>query len=191
MRNRAVLALTFTIAAACGGDWPSPPPKIGQQSWSGPDAILIRAPLAGGPARAYRWGRDSAVWTSADPAPALTRFLAFDEDQGVMLYVDAKGTPGGLDLRLRTVTPAARAPLQSLASVDGWAAFGISGKQEVTRLTPSGDWKHGTAFTPQMLLPQPDGSLIMLNDLGDRSVLRRLIPPESRIVDTASVPTAT
>jgi hypothetical protein len=78
-----------------------------------------------------------------------------------------------------------------LASADGWAIYGISPNREMQRLTPSGTWTHPSAFTARQLLPQPDGSLVLLNDLGSRSVLRRLHPPESRITDTTSIPRAT
>lgn len=174
-------------AIGCGGK-SSSPPRANSGAWAGPDAVLVRLPRSGGPARAYRWAKDSVLWTSSQPVPAVDRLLGFDDEQGTLAFVDTKGIPGRLELRLGFATPAAPAGLNSLVSADGWAVFGITAKREVQRLTPSGNWSYGSALTPRMLLPQLDGSLVMLNDIGTRSVLRRLHPPEARITDTASVP---
>ena len=141
-------------------------------------------------ARAYRWGRDSVIWMSTQPLPAVRSLLAFDAEQGSVVFVDDKGTPSRLELRLGTIVAAAKTPMTSLASADGWAIYGINPKREMERLTPSGNWSHPSAFTARQLLPQPDGSLVLMNDLGERTVLRRLHPPEARITDTASVPKA-
>jgi cell division septation protein DedD len=180
----ALLLLTTT---GCGGDVPPSHAAAGTRS-SGPDAVLVRIPTEGGTARAYRWGRDSVIWTSSQPVPALRSLLAFDSEQGSVTYVDAKGVPGRVELRLGSVTSAASVAMTTIASADGWAIFGVNPKREVQRLTPSGNWSYASALTPRLLLPQPDGSLVLLNDQGDRSTLRRMHPPEARITDTASVP---
>ena len=150
----------------------------------------MRLPTGGGAARAYRWGRDSVLWTSAQPVPELADLIAFDADQGTLTYADTRRVPGRVELRLGSIAAAATTPLTAVASADGWAIFGINAAREVHRITPSGSWSYRSAFTPRELLPQPDGSLVLLNDLGDRSVLRRLHPPEARVTDTASVPKA-
>jgi cell division septation protein DedD len=106
------------------------------------------------------------------------------------VYVDTKGVPGRVELRLGTIAAASPAPMSSLVSADGWAVYGIDSKRDVERLTPSGNWSHPSGLTPRMILPQPDGSLVLLNDAGNRSVLRRLHPPEARVTDTTSVPKA-
>jgi cell division septation protein DedD len=152
--------------------------------------VLVRIPSEGGTARAYRWGRDSVIWNSTQPVPAVKSLLAFDSEQGSIAFVDMKGAPNRLELRLGSVVAASTVPMSSLASADGWAIYGISPKREMQRLTPSGNWTHPSAFTARELLPQPDGSLVLMNDLGNRSVLRRLHPPEARITDTISVPKA-
>lgn len=177
-------------AAGCGGSSPSATARASAAPWSGPDAVLVRLPIGGGAARAYRWGRDSVLWTSTQPVPALNHLIAFDADQGAVAFVDSHGIPGRLELRLGVATPAANTAMSALASSDGWAVFGVNTKREVQRLTPSGNWTYGSALTPRLLLPQPDGSLVLLNDIGNRSVLRRMHPPEARITDTASVPKA-
>lgn len=186
MRHGPLLLLTIALAGC--GDGLSSVPVANRAAWSGPDAVLVRLPIEGGTVRAYRWGRDSVVWASTQPAPALASLLAFDAEQGTLAYVDQRGIPGRVELRLGTIAPASTTPMDELASADGWAIFGINPKRNVQRLTPSGNWTHPSALTPRQLLPQPDGSLVMLNDLGERGVLRRLHPPEARITDTASVP---
>lgn len=150
----------------------------------------MRLSQGGGLARAYRWGSDSLIWTSTQPVPALDRLVAFDDEAGALDFVDTRGVPGRLELRLGFATPASPTPVAGLASADGWALYGISTKHEVVRLTPSGNWTYGSALTPRLLLPQPDGSLVLVNDLGPRTTLRRLHPPEARVTDTASVPLA-
>jgi len=189
--RRVITALLVIAAVGCDGTLPSAQKSVKGAAWAGPDAVLVRLPRAGGAARAYRWATDSVLWTSSQPVPAAERLLAFDDEQGTLAFVDAKGIPGRLELRLGFATPAAPAGLRSLVSADGWAVFGITAKREVQRLTPSGNWSYGSALTPRMLLPQPDGSLVLLNDIGTRSVLRRLHPPEARITDTAWVPKVT
>lgn len=186
----ALAAATLALLAACDRRPPAAPRRAAA-AWSGPDAVLVRLSLGGGLARAYRWGSDSLIWTSTQPVPAVTGLVAFDDEAGALDYVDTKGVPGRLELRLGFATPAAPTPVSRLASADGWALYGISPKQEVVRLTPSGNWTYGSALTPRLLLPQPDGSLVLVNDLGPRTTLRRLHPPEARVTDTASVPLAT
>ncbi len=157
---------------------------------SGPDAVLVRIPTAGGAARAYRWGEDSLLWTSSQPVPPTRDVIAFDADEGTVTITDLRGIPMRVELRLGTVTPAAATPMERLSSADGWAVYGVNPKREVERLTPAGNWTYRSALTPRTLLPQPDGSLVLLNDIGPRSTLRRIVPPEQRVVDTASVPIA-
>jgi len=180
--------LLLTIALAGCGDGFSSAPPANRAAWSGPDAVLVRLPIDGGTVRAYRWARDTVVWASTQSAPPLASLLAFDAEQGTLAYVDRRGVPGRVELRLGTIAPASTTPMDELASADGWAIYGINPRRSVQRLTPSGNWTHPSALTPRQLLPQPDGSLVLLNDLGERGVLRRLYPPEARITDTASVP---
>lgn len=147
-------------------------------------------PGGGGFSRAYRFGRDSLLWISAAKVPAVQRVLAFDDEQGVLAYIDAGGVPGRLDLRVARATAAAESPLRGLESADGWAIYGFSGAAQVSRLTPSGTWSFTPLPAPRLLVPLPDGGLVLLHDDGERSLLRRLRPPEPRVTDTASVPHA-
>jgi cell division septation protein DedD len=185
---RSVLILALVLGACSRGERrASPPPAL---TANGPDAILVRMPREGGTVQAYRWGSDSVLWTSNANAPRLDRVLAFDDEQGALAYVDARGVPGRLDLRIRSADAAAGAPLAGLASADGWAIYGLTAKREVSRLTPSGTWTFKPDRAPDALLPIADGSLVMISDDGRRTQLRRLHPPEPRVTDSASVPHA-
>jgi cell division septation protein DedD len=157
---------------------------------SGPDAVLIRLVATGGTAKAYRWGSDSVLWSSPQRVPAVTSTLAFDDAQGSLAYVDARGVPGRLDLRVGSASAAATTSLTALTSADGWAIYGITPKRDVSRLTPSGTWTFSPELEPRGMIPLPDGSLILLNDKGNRHELRRLHPPEPRVTETTSVPHA-
>ena len=187
---RKAITAILLCAACSGGSSVQPAKHANALAWTGPDAVLVRMPAAGGTARAYRWGEEAVLWVSARSSPPIRGLIAFDVDQGTLSFADTRGVPGRLELRLGIIAPAAQTVVSGLVSADGWALYGINTKREVQRMTPSGTWSYKSAFTPRSLLPQPDGSLVLMNDLGDRSVLRRLHPPEARITDTASVPKA-
>ncbi len=190
VRRPLVLPLVpFFLASACvlSDTGASAPSASGS---GGPDAILVRMPRDGDFSRAYRWGSDSAIWTSGVRIPAINQVLGFDDQRGSIAFVDARGVPGRVDLRMGSVIVAATTALTAVTSADGWAIYGLTPKGEVSRLTPSGTWSITTSPAPRALLPQADGSLVLLSDSGDRSQLRRLRPTEPRITDTASVPKA-
>ncbi|HEY5022150.1 MAG TPA: hypothetical protein VII30_06650, partial [Gemmatimonadaceae bacterium] len=93
-------------------------------------------------ARVYVYPKlDSAVWTDS-AAPALSRVLAFDADAGTIAFVDSKGLPGRIDLRMTEVRNASHAKLTSLSSANGTDIYGINAKGEIVRLNPNGgDWR--------------------------------------------------
>ncbi|MGH7653903.1 MAG: SPOR domain-containing protein [Gemmatimonadaceae bacterium] len=188
MRYPLILALAATLGACSHGTPGSHPPLPG--GTNGPDAILLRLVSGGGTAKAYRWNSDSVLWSSPQRVPAVSEALAFDDGQGSLAYVDSRGEPGRLDLRVGSASAAATTPLTDLTSVDGWAIYGITPKHEVSRLTPSGTWTFSPSPRARGLLPLPDGSLVLLTDAGNRHDLRRLHPPEPRITETTSVPHA-
>ena len=187
----AVRRLPFAILflVACGRSDRITPAPSGSNA-NGPDAILVRMPRAGGVARAYRWDHDSVVWTSQVRSPALDHVLAFDDEQGSLAFVDARGVPGRVDLRAGSIAAAAPAPLGGLTSADGWSIFGVLSNGDVSRLTPSGTWTFSPTVAPRALLPLADGSLVLMRDESGRTILQRLHPPEARITDTGSVPQA-
>ena len=185
---RYTLLLVLALAACSRGSTGAHPPLAG--GTNGPDAVFIRLAGNGGTARAYRWGSDSVLWSSSQRVPMLSHTLAFDDAQGSLAYVDARGVPGRLDLRMGSAGAAATTALTGLASADGWAIYGLTPKHDVSRLTPSGTWTFTPEQQPRGLLPLPDGSLVLLTDIGNRHELRRLHPPEPHVTETTSVPHA-
>ena len=191
MRATAVLAF---VLVACGPsdrredtghDTPS------SSTSTGPDQIILRIPRSGGAVRAYRYPKlDSLVWTSATNASAPGRVLAFDADAGSIAYVDRNGVPGRIDLRSGNVGVATRAKLTSLSSTDGYAIYGIAANGSVTRLTPTGDWNYAPSKRARLVLPQQDGTLLVLTDEGDSVGVLRIRPPDTNVTDSAAVPDA-
>ncbi|MFL5575016.1 MAG: YncE family protein, partial [Gemmatimonadaceae bacterium] len=186
-----LLALALVLTAACGSDRKGdrPPPHEDAPSPTpsqGPDPVVLRVARTGGTVRAYVYPRlDSAVWRSSTPAPAIGRVLAFDEESGSLALVDAKGQPTRVDLRSGSVTTASKARLASLASADGYAIYGVSGGA-VTRLTPSAaPWPYKPPAPAREVLPQPDGSVIVVGERGGATAVWHLRPPESKVLDSA------
>ena len=191
MRTIVVLALVLVACGpsdrrdSAGHDAPS------ASTSTGPDQIILRIPRSGGAVRAYRYPQlDSVIWTSATNAAAPARVLAFDENAGSIAYVDRNGTPGRIDLRSGTVGVATRAKLTSLASLDGWAIYGIDAKGSVTRLTPTGDWTYTPPEKARLVIPQSDGTLLVLVDAGSTISVLRIRPPDDGVTDSAAVPDA-
>ncbi len=184
-----VLAALVLVVCACGrGDRGNAPGASGVLPSSGPDPIVVRIPLEGGVAHAYRYPAiDSVIWKSVDRTPPVDRVLGFDAENGVLAYMGREGAPGWLDLRLGTARRASSERLTTVASADGWSIFGVSASNAVVRLTPSGDWTLPSTRKIRRLFPLADGSLLMLADAGTRSVLLRLRPPDEIITDSLSV----
>jgi len=191
---RTIVVLAFVLVA-CGRpdrsnatarhDTPS------ASSSTGPDQIILRIPRSGGAVRAYRYPQlDSVIWTSGTDAAAPGRILAFDADAGSLAYVDKNGVPGRIDLRSGNIGVATRAKLTSVASSDGWSIYGIGANGSVTRLTPSGDWTFAPSKRARLVIPQQDGTLLVLTDRGNDLGLIRVRPPDGDVTDSAAVPDA-
>ncbi len=192
---RTPIALALVLVAACGsGDRAGTLASADSSAASRPrepDLIAIRVPRAGGVARASAYPRlDSTLWRSTAPAPALDRVLAFDPNGGAVVAVDQKGAPVRIDLRLGTVTRDGTAKLSKLTSLDGSAIYGIGAGGSVNRLTPAGSWLFKPPIAARDVVPQPDGSILVLADRGSSTVVWHMYPPETRITDTAVVPRA-
>ena len=187
--RRPALALCMLVASACAKS-PDAGATAGTSatSASGPDAILLRFPRLGGTARAYRWWRDSTIWSSTQRAPAVTDVIAFDAQQGMLVAIDAGRMPVRVDLRVGRVTPATSERLRAIASADGYAVFGVAPTGEIVRLTSSGAWRFRPPAPVRALLPLPDGALVILSDAADgRVTIRKLHPPEARISDSTTI----
>lgn len=157
----------------------------------GPDPLVLRIARTGGPARVYTFqSSDSVVWTSPTRVPPVATVLGFDQDAGSFAVIDTGGRPRRIDLRLGRVVLATQTKLTSLASADGWAIFGIAANGTIHRLTPTGDWTYKPPSPARVLVPQPDGGLIVVADHPDETTVWRMRPPDNRLVDTVSLPRA-
>jgi len=131
---------------------------------------------------------DSAVWTDS-AAPSLDRVLAFDPDAGTIAFVDAKGLPGRIDLRMTEVRTASRARLTSLSSANGTDIYGINSKGEIIRLNPNGgDWHFKPVVPARSVFAQPNGELIVAANKGAQTLLWKVRPPDDIVQDSAVLP---
>jgi hypothetical protein len=185
---------------ACGGSderAPAPAPHsvppARPAAPAGPEAIVLRVPRNGGIARVFDMQRlDSAVWTSDVKAPAIARFLAFDEDAGTAVVVDARGAPRRIEFRSGNVTPPPTVKLTALRSSDGAAVYGVSASGLVTRLTPTdaAPWTLRMPEAARDVAPQPDGSLLVVAEGATATKLWRVHPPATALLDSAVLPRA-
>ena len=190
--RKSFIALALMLVA-CGKSDRSTTPALSDASSAstmrGPDQIVLRFPRDGGQVRAFAYPRlDSVVWTSSAKAPALDRILGFDGDVGSVAAVDTKGAPVRVDLRLGGVSRDAKPKLTDLASGDGSSIYGIDDSGSVVRLTPAGSWKFAPPHPAREVVPEPDGSLLILADHDDGSIVWKIYPPDKSITDSASLP---
>jgi cell division septation protein DedD len=181
-----LLALTLALAACGRGDRQETPATQATASATaprGPDHLVLRVPRNGGEARVYAYPRLDTVMFSAPGAPAPAHVLAFDDEAGSIAYVDAKGLPGRIDFRQGVASTVTKTKLTGLASWDGSNIYGINGGA-VERYGPSGPWKWKPPLAARAVFPQPDASLLVLAQRGDSSVVWRLRPPATKIVDS-------
>jgi cell division septation protein DedD len=187
LRRLLFLAL---LCAACTNDRAAPDSSTPQVAEvRGTDALILRVPRRGGLARVYVYPKfDSAVWIDS-AAPAIQRVLAFDPDAGTIAFVDGKGFPGRIDLRLTEVRNASRTKLTSLSSANGADIYGVSAKGEILRLNPNGgDWKFKPPVPARSVFVQPNGDLIVAANKGAQTLLWRVRPPDDVAEDSAVLP---
>ncbi|MBI2796887.1 MAG: SPOR domain-containing protein [Gemmatimonadetes bacterium] len=189
-----LLASALVALAACGPADRQPSPAAGSTPAArpaGPDALVLRVPRAGGPARVSPYPRlDTAYWSSDAAVPPLARILAFDEEAGSVAAADTLGMPVRIDLRLARVVRDASARLGSLSSSDGWAVYGVQ-ERAVRRLTPSGEsWLQPVGDAPSGVVPAADGSVVIVSATPDRTRLWRIRPPAHKLVDSVTLPPA-
>lgn len=189
---RTLVALALVLVACDHADRRAGVPRHDSAASVAPrgaDLVVLRVARGGGPVRAYRFADlDSAMWTSADPAPGIDHVLAFDDDEGSLAYVGTDGLPHRVDLRLGRVTAAARVRLRSLASADGWSIYGVSERGSVVRLTPTGNWTYTPPAPARRVVAAPDGSLLVVVGRGAADALvLALRPPEATVTDSTDV----
>jgi hypothetical protein len=183
---RSLLIVTTVLAGIACGDGRrasgAPPSGIG------PDAILVRVPSDGGLVRAHRVGSDSVLWQSRDRAPAVGTVLGFDEFLGLVMVQDRQGAVSAVNLRLGTVESLGDETLRGDLVAEGAAAFGFNRQGRIVRLTASGPWSWDAPGGATTLIPNPDGSLLVLTGLASATTIRRVIPPETTVTDSTSIP---
>ncbi|HRQ77509.1 MAG TPA: SPOR domain-containing protein [Gemmatimonadaceae bacterium] len=182
--RRALLLAGFALAIGCGDARVS---SGGAIAASGPDAVLLRVPAAGGTALAHRAGDDSTLWSSRSRVPASERLLGFDDFLGIALLREPSGHISSLDLRLGTVTRLADQRLPPRLVAEGAAVFGLEENGRIVRLTPSVTWSWPVPGGATALVPTPDGSLLVISTAEGRSRVIRIVPPESRTLDSATI----
>ncbi|MFL5499941.1 MAG: SPOR domain-containing protein [Gemmatimonadaceae bacterium] len=189
MRRLLLLAL---LSAACTNERAAPDSTNASVTEPlGPDQLLLRVPRAGGSGRIYHYPKlDSVVWT-LDEAPPLDRVLAFDANAGTIVYVDAKGFPGRIDLRETDVGKASKAKLTSLSSANGSDIYGINPKGEIVRLNPSGgDWHFKPPVPARSVFALPTGDLLVAANKGAQTLVWKVRPPDDVIQDSTVLPLA-
>jgi hypothetical protein len=182
--------LLALCCGACSDEKPAPENiSPAARESRGTDPLLLRVPRAGGTGRVYLYPNlDSAVWV-VDEAPRLARILAFDEREGTIAFVDAKGLPGRINFRETDVRTASRAKLTSLSSANGIDIFGVTSKGEVTRLNPvSADWRFEPPVPARGVFAQPNGDLIVAANKGAQTILWKLRPPDELVDDSTVLP---
>ena len=191
MTVRPMLLTLALLSAACGrGEREGTPTTRVTPSAvtaKGPDHLVLRVPRTGGDARVYAYPRlDTVVWSAAT-APAPARVLAFDDEAGSIAFVDAKGAPARIDFRQGIASTVTKVKLSGLASWDGSNIYGITADGSVERYGPNGPWKWRSKQPARAVFPQPDGSLLVLAQRAEGSVVWRLRPPATRIVDSVAL----
>jgi cell division septation protein DedD len=187
LRRLLLLALLCT---ACSNDRAAPDSASSHiADVRGNDVLLLRTPRKGGLARVYLYPKlDSAVWTDS-AGPSLERVLAFDPDAGTIAFVDSRGLPGRIDLRMSEVRTATRTKLSSLSSANGTDIYGIDAKGQVLRLNPNGgDWKFKPVVPARTVFAQPNGELIIAANKGAQTLLWKVRPPDEVVQDSAVLP---
>lgn len=183
--SRVVVVGAILGVAACG--------DLGRtasetSSGTGLDAVLLRLPAGGGVARAHRAGSDSVLWQSRDRVPTIAATLSFDDFLGVVLAQDRSGRVVAVDLRLGTVETLGEERLQGDVVAEGSAVFSLDSEGRVLRLTPVATWNWPAPGGASVLIPSPDGSLMLLATRGGSTTVRRVIPPETRVIDSTTIP---
>ena len=185
--TQVALAMALVLAACSRGDKQETPGTAATASATaprGPDQLVLRVARAGGAARVYPYPKMDTVLWSASSVPSPASVLAFDDEAGSVAYVSAKGAPARMDFRLGVAETVTKTKLTGLASWDGSNIYGIAADGSVERYGPNGPWKMKPKLPARAVFPQPDASLLLLAQNGDSSVVWRVRPPSTRVVDS-------
>lgn len=192
MRPTFLLLASALVLLSCGGDrgrTSSTQSGTASAGPGGPQPLVLRMPRSGGPPRVFTYPRiDSLVWASVDPAPMPAEVLAFNDDAGTVAYVDTRGRPVMLELRLGTMAIASTRRLTGLASADGRSIFGIASDGRVVRMTAVGDWTWKPPQPARTLYPQPNGNLLVAVGSGANTRLLKINPPDTSVLGDIPFP---
>ncbi|MEO5589747.1 MAG: SPOR domain-containing protein [Gemmatimonadaceae bacterium] len=141
--------------------------------------------------RAYVYPMLDSVVATVSGAPAVSRVLGFDPDDGVLAFMDDEDHPRRLDLRASEVRVASRATLASLTTVNGSDLYGVTPKGTIRRITPTGDWSFEPPAPARWVFPQPNGSVVIAGIVGDKTELWLIRPTDDEILGTATLPVTT
>ena len=130
------------------------------------------------------------MWTTEQTVPAPAEMLAFDDENGIIAYRDARGRPVLLDFRLGSASVQSTKKLTGLASANGRAIYGIAGNGDVVRLTASGEWTYKPPRPARAVYPQLDGGLLVASGTGANTRLLKIFPPDKTILDSLDFPVA-
>ena len=188
---RSTLLALVVVLAACNADRPADSATRAApsaQASRGPDHLMLRIAQKGGTARVYAYPRlDTIVW-SAPSAPAPARVLAFDDEAGEIAYVDSRGLPARIDFREGGARAVSKSKLSGITSTDGSSIYAILPDGTVQRFAEGGAWKWKPPLAARALFPQSDGTLLVLAERTGGSVVWRLRPPATDIVDSVVLP---
>jgi DNA-binding beta-propeller fold protein YncE len=178
-------ALALALAACSSADDRGAPAASGAPL--GPDAIVLRVPATGGPARAYRYpALDTLIWTTRAALPAQVQPLAFSIDAGTLAFRDGAGVAWRLTLGSGQLERAYAAPLDDAVSLDGTTVYGTSdGTLLRLTTTESTPWRASTAARQSQLQPLRDGGVLLIGQRPPETVLTRFRPPATTPVDSA------
>lgn len=182
-RFRLLPAIAALALVACGDGRPS---SGAATTVRGLDAVLLRLPSGGGTAKAHAVGSDSLLWQSQERAAGITDILGFDDFLGVLVAQDAQGRIVSVDLRLGTVETLGEERVRDARVAEGGAALGVDGRGRLLKLTSVSTWSWQPPDGASDLVPLPDGSLVVVSTTDNLSRLRRMVPPETIITDSAN-----
>jgi hypothetical protein len=120
----------------------------------------------------------------------MARVLSFDEEAGLVSFVDTKGVPARVDFRLDNVSIATRTRLTNVESVDGATIYGLTKDGTLLRSTPSGDWTFKPPHPARADVPLSDGTVLLIGSHEKSAMVWRMRPPDTKILDSAVVPGA-
>lgn len=181
------IALALVLAACSRGDKQDAPATAATASATaprGPDQLVLRVARAGGAARVYPYPKMDTVLWRASSVPTPASVLAFDDEAGSIAYVTTKGAPARMDFRQGVAETVTRTKLSGLASWDGSNVYGITADGTVERYGPNGPWKMKPRLAARAVFPQSDASLLVLAQYDDSSVVWRVRPPSTKVVDS-------